>query len=197
MLLHEQLKDYNLLLASGSPRRKELLTTSDLQFKHVSLGDVEELYPDDLDPYKVPCFLSELKSQAYKKTLSKKDILITADTVVILDNQIIGKPKDAQNAAKILGRLSGNVHDVVTGVTLRNESKTVTFDVLSHVFFRKLTNEEIQYYIAKYQPMDKAGAYGIQEWMGCVAIERVEGSFYNVMGLPMARLYEELKLFVI
>ena len=140
--------------------------------------------------------MSQTKSNAYPLKLSEKDILITADTVVIVDNQILGKPKDASDAFTMLSLLNNRAHVVTTGVTIRSASNTHTFSVDSTVRFRKLTDEEITYYIEKYRPFDKAGSYGIQEWIGYAAIEGIEGSFFNVMGLPVQRLYTELQSFI-
>lgn len=196
MLLHEELKPYHIILASHSPRRQQLLTGAEIDYELATGYEVEEVYPNTLSIEKVPEYLSELKSQGYPNELKSNDILITADTVVCLRGKIIGKPVDRADAVSILGRLSGNKHTVITGVTLRAAGLKHSFSVSSDVFFRNLTDEEIAYYIDKYQPFDKAGAYGIQEWIGYVGIERIEGSFYNVMGLPIQQLYLELGEFV-
>ena len=184
-----------LLLASQSPRRRELLKMLDIPFEVVEIHDVEEIYPEDLQADHVPEYLSRLKAAAYKEELKDGDILITADTVVIIDDRLIGKPKDKEDAFRILSRLSGRVHRVVTGVTLTSTKKSVTFSSVTDVEFAKLSDEEISYYLDHYHPMDKAGAYGIQEWIGAVGIAAIDGSFYNVMGLPVHRLYQELRLF--
>lgn len=196
MLLHEKLRPYRLILASRSPRRRQLLAGAGIDYELAADYDVEEVYPDGLPAEEVPSYLSELKSAAYPNTLTDSDILITADTVVCLDGRLIGKPADRADALAILGRLSGHRHTVVTGTTLRTAGRQRTFAVRSDVWFRTLTDEEIMYYVDTYKPFDKAGAYGVQEWVGYVAIERIEGSFYNVMGLPMQRLYLELEEFV-
>lgn len=196
MLLHEKLRPYRLILASRSPRRRQLLAGAGIDYELAADYDVEEVYPDGLPAEEVPSYLSELKSAAYPNTLTDSDILITADTVVCLDGRLIGKPADRADALAILGRLSGHRHTVVTGTTLRTAGRQRTFAVRSDVWFRTLTDEEIMYYVDTYKPFDKAGAYGVQEWVGYVAIERIEGSFYNVMGLPMQRLYLELGEFV-
>jgi septum formation protein len=193
MLLHEKLKPYRVILASQSPRRQQLLRDAGIDYVPASGYDVEELYPASLPAEEVPAYLSELKSGAYPHKLNPNDILITADTVVCLHGRIIGKPADRADAVSILGCLSGNRHTVVTGVTLRTTDRKKTFSVHSDVFFRALTSEEIDYYVDAYRPFDKAGAYGVQEWIGYVGIERIEGSFYNVMGLPVQRLYRELE----
>jgi septum formation protein len=192
MLLHDQLKSFRVILASHSPRRRELLRQAGIDYLLAEGYEVEECYPATLPADEVPQYLSELKSQAYPGALAPGDILITADTVVCLHGQIIGKPADRDDAVAILSRLSGNRHTVVTGVTLRSAQKRLSFSAYSDVFFRELTREEITYYIDTFHPFDKAGAYGIQEWIGSVGITRIEGSFYNVMGLPIQQLYQRL-----
>ena len=184
-----------LLLASKSPRRRELLKLLDIPFEIVDITDIEERYPDTLDHKEVPEFLSRLKSEAYKDSLNKGDILITADTVVILHNEIIGKPKDTEDAKRMLRLLSDNTHTVVTGVTLASLIKSISFSVETEVTFSNLSEDDIDYYVEKYNPLDKAGAYGIQDWIGAVGIKGIKGSYYNVMGLPVHRLYHELYAF--
>jgi len=196
MLLHDKLRPYRLILASRSPRRRQLLTGAGIDYELAPDYEVEEVYPEDLPAEQVPAYLAELKSAAYPNALTATDILITADTVVCLDGRLIGKPADRADALSILGRLSGHRHTVVTGVTLRTADRRRTFSVRTDVWFRTLTDEEIAWYVDTYRPFDKAGAYGVQEWIGYVAIERIEGSFYNVMGLPVQRLYLELEEFV-
>ena len=193
MLLQDILKNYRLILASASPRRRELLAACDLNFVLADKFECEECYPADLAADKVAEYLSQLKSEAYPYPLNEGDILLTADTVVIAEGEILGKPKDNADAERMLKMLSGATHKVVTGVTLRTAQRTLSFSAESLVSFRTLKEEEIAYYIEQYRPLDKAGAYGIQEWIGYVAIERIEGSFYNVMGLPVQRLYVELE----
>lgn len=187
---------YNLLLGSGSPRRRELLSLLDIDFKIPKLKDVDETYPSDLSPYAVPAFLSRLKASGQHDVLTEKSILITADTVVIADGVILGKPVDGNDARRMLRSLSGRMHEVVTGVTLTSLRASHTFSVTTKVKFSVLSDEEIDYYVSRYNPVDKAGAYGIQEWIGAIGIEEIEGSFYNVMGLPVHRLYKELQAFV-
>lgn len=196
MLLHDELKPYRIILASHSPRRQQLLKDAGIDYELAVGYEVDEVYPDSLPVEEVPVYLSKLKSSSYPHELRSEDILITADTVVCLHGKIIGKPVDRQDAAVILGRLSGNRHTVVTGVTIRTANLQKSFSVHSDVFFRKLTDEEVEYYINTYKPFDKAGAYGIQEWIGYIGIERIEGSFYNVMGLPIQQLYLKLGDFV-
>lgn len=193
MLLQDRLKNYRLILASASPRRRELLADCDLDFVLAETFECEECYPADLEAEKVAEYLSQLKSNAYPHTLGERDILLTADTVVILGDKILGKPHSAKEAHEMIASLSSATHKVVTGVTLRTAERTISFSAESLVTFRTLDSEEIDYYVEKYRPMDKAGAYGIQEWIGYIGIEGIEGSFYNVMGLPVQRLYTILK----
>ena len=193
MLLQDRLKDYCLILASASPRRRELLAACDLEFTLAEKFECEECYPAELAADKVAEYLSQLKSNAYPHALGEKDILLTADTVVILGDKILGKPHSEEEAVEMISLLSGATHKVVTGVTLRTAKQTISFSAESLVSFRTLEAEEIRYYVEKYRPLDKAGAYGIQEWLGYIGIEGIEGSFYNVMGLPVQRLYATLK----
>ena len=193
MLLQDKLKNYRLILASASPRRRELLADCDLDFVLAEKFECEECYPADLEAEKVAEYLSQLKSNAYPHALEEKDILLTADTVVILGDKILGKPHSEEEAVEMISSLSGATHKVVTGVTLRTAKQTISFSAESLVSFRTLEAEEVRYYVEKYRPLDKAGAYGIQEWIGYIGIEGIEGSFYNVMGLPVQRLYSALK----
>ena len=193
MLLQDRLKEYRLILASASPRRRELLAGCDLDFTLAEKFECEECYPADLAADKVAEYLSQLKSNAYPHALGEKDILLTADTVVILGDKILGKPHSEEEAIEMISSLSGATHKVVTGVTLRTAKQTISFSAESLVSFRALDAEEVSYYVKKYRPLDKAGAYGIQEWIGYIGIEGIEGSFYNVMGLPVQRLYSALK----
>ena len=193
MLLQDRLKNYRLILASASPRRRELLAACDLEFTLAEKFECEERYPADLAADKVAEYLSQLKSNAYPHALGEKDILLTADTVVILGDKILGKPHSEEEAVEMISSLSGATHKVVTGVTLRTAKQTISFSAESLVSFRTLDAEEVRYYVEKYRPLDKAGAYGIQEWIGYIGIEGIEGLFYNVMGLPVQRLYATLK----
>ena len=193
MLLQDRLKNYRLILASASPRRRELLAACDIDFVLAEKFECEESYPADLEADKVAEYLSQLKSNAYPHALKEGDILLTADTVVIAGGEILGKPKNNADAERMLKMLSGATHKVVTGVTLRTPLRTISFSAESFVTFRALENEEIAYYIEKYRPLDKAGAYGIQEWIGYTAIEGLQGSFYNVMGLPVQKVCIALK----
>ena len=196
MLLQDRLKNHRLILASASPRRRELLASCDLDFVLAEKFECEECYPDDLEAEKVAEYLSLLKSNAYPHPLNEGDILLTADTVVIIGDKILGKPQNEEEALEMISTLSGATHKVVTGVTLRSTERTISFSAESKVAFRQLEEEEIAYYVKKYRPLDKAGAYGIQEWIGYVGIEGLEGSFYNVMGLPVQKLYVALGYFL-
>ena len=196
MLLHERLRNYRLLLASQSPRRRELLSGCGLPYERAPRYACEERYPAGLPAEEVPRYLSRLKSEAYPFPLDERDILLTADTVVVLGDRVLGKPHDRADAVAMLRALAGRSHVVVSGVTLRTVHASHTFTARSEVWFRPLRDEEIDYYVDTCRPYDKAGSYGIQEWLGYVAIERIDGSFYNVMGLPVQRLYVELERFL-
>lgn len=186
------LDKYNIVLGSGSPRRKELLAGLGLHFR-VETVDVEETYPADLEGTEIPVFLAEKKSQA--QSIDANTLLITADTIVWLGGKVLGKPTDQADAITMLKTLSGQTHQVISGVCVRTLDKTKIFSVVSEVSFAMLTEAEIEFYVEKYRPYDKAGAYGVQEWIGFVAVTHIEGSFYNIMGLPIQRLYTELKDF--
>lgn len=196
MLLHEKLAPYRLLLASQSPRRRELMSGCGLPYELAPKFDCEERYPAELAAEEVPRYLSRLKSEAYPAPLAARDILLTADTVVVLDGEVLGKPRGRDEAVEMLGRLSARRHTVVSGVTFRTRERMHTFTAHTSVWFRRLEREEIDYYVDTFRPFDKAGSYGIQEWIGYAAIERIEGSFYNVMGLPIQKLYVELDQFL-
>ena len=195
MLLHEKLKNKRIILGSRSPRRRELLADCDITFEVADSYEVEEIFPADLPAAEVAEYLSRLKADGYPLPLAENDILITADTVVINNGEILGKPADRDHAIRMIASLGGKTHTVVTGVTIRTAERSVSFSSSSEVRFRALDTDEIEYYIDTYHPFDKAGAYGIQEWIGCTAIESISGSFYNVMGLPVAALYKQLKQF--
>lgn len=196
MLLHDKLSSYRLILASQSPRRRQLLADAGIEFALAPRFECEETFPADMPAREVAEYLSRLKSEAYPEELEQNDILLTADTVVIAHGEILGKPADATEAIAMIEKLSGGEHEVATGVTLRSRSSISSFTAFSTVRFRALAREEIEYYVATYKPMDKAGAYGIQEWIGYVGIESIEGSFYNVMGLPVQRVYCALDEFI-
>lgn len=196
MLLYEKLAGKRLILGSKSPRRRELLAGCGLEFVTADSYEVDESYPAGLPAAEVPEFLARLKSDAYPVRLSDDEILVTADTVVVAGDEILGKPADRDAAIRMIGKLSGGRHTVVTGVAIRDGRRCESFSVGSDVWFRTLRPEEIEYYVDTYRPYDKAGAYGIQEWIGYVAVERIEGSFYNVMGLPIQALYTRLERFL-
>lgn len=188
----EQLKKYHLILASNSPRRKELLGGLGVDFEVRVLKGIEESYPPSLPVSQIAEYIAVEKAEAYRDTLRADDLLITADTVVIVENEVLGKPKDAADAARMLRLLSGKTHQVTTGVCLTTAEQQRRFSVTTDVTFKTLTDEEIAYYITTYQPYDKAGAYGIQEWIGYVGVTSLAGSYYNVMGFPIQRIYSEL-----
>ncbi len=182
-----------IILASKSPRRRELLAGLDLDFEVKVIPGIAENYPDCLPSERIPQYIAAEKAEAYKGSIAPDEVLITADTVVILNDEIMGKPKDDAQAREMLHKLSGKTHQVTTGVCLTTVSSQKQFHVTSHVTFKLLSDDEIDYYVSHYHPLDKAGAYGIQEWIGYVGVTRLEGSFFNVMGLPVQRIWEELK----
>lgn len=182
----------HVILASNSPRRKELLAGLDLDFEVKVLPDIDESYPENLPAMEVSEYISQKKAEAYKGLIRKNDVVITADTVVICENEIMGKPHDAEDARRMLRKLSNKSHQVTTGVCITTLKEQVHFSVTTHVSFKELTDDEINYYIATYKPFDKAGAYGIQEWIGYIGCTGLDGSYYNVMGLPVQRIYREL-----
>lgn len=191
----DKLKRYRIILASASPRRKELLSKLDIDFTVKVLHDVDESFPTSLSVVQVPQYISRKKADAYRQEMQENDMVITADTVVAVGRRILGKPKSAEEARVMLKLLSDRYHRVVTGVTIMTAKRTETFATVSRVRFTRLNDEEIDYYISKYKPFDKAGAYGIQEWIGMVGITELNGSYFNVMGLPVQRLYAKLKEF--
>ena len=191
----EHLNKYHVVLASNSPRRKELLEGLGIEFEVRTMKGIDESWPEELQGEDIPKHISHKKAEAYLPTLKSDELLITADTIVYLNGQVMGKPKDADDAKVMLRMLAGRTHEVITGVTLATREKQTTFGVTSLVTFAELTDEEIDYYIAHYRPFDKAGAYGIQEWIGYIGVTRLEGSYFNVMGLPVQRLYTELRRF--
>ena len=186
---------YKVILASNSPRRKELLGGLDIPFEVRTFSGIDESYPDTLQGEEIPMYISGKKAEAYKCTMADDEMIITADTIVYDNGQVLGKPKSREEAILMLRRLAGHAHEVITGVSIVTKQKTAQFASTSKVFFEALTDEEIVYYVDNYHPYDKAGAYGIQEWIGYVAVTRIEGSYFNVMGLPIQRLYTELKHF--
>ena len=193
--LTKKLESFQLILASGSPRRKQLLEQLGLPFS-VEVRQVDESFPEGLTPVEVAEYISRLKADAFReKDMGDRELVITADTVVTLDEHILGKPVDREDALRILNMLSGHTHQVITGVTIKSKTKQHTFSVSTDVVFKQLDQDEIAYYVDTFKPYDKAGTYGIQEWIGHAAIEKIEGSYFNVMGLPTHRLYEELLSF--
>ena len=184
---------YNIILGSQSPRRQELLHGLDVNFTVNVIDGLEENYPATLQGEDIPMFLAQQKADAYRNVLTPHDMLITADTIVWLDSVVYGKPKDEADAKKMLRALSGKTHDVITGVCVTTTERQETFAAISKVTFASFSDDEINYYIEKYRPMDKAGSYGVQEWIGYIGVEHIDGSFYNVMGLPVQRLYTLLK----
>ena len=194
-MMLENLKKYNIVLASKSPRRQELMKGIGLEFSVIT-KDVDESYPSNMSVYDVAPFLSLKKAKAFNdEELPENYMVITADTVVIVDDMILGKPKDEADARGMLGRISGKKHSVITGVTIRTSDKVKTFSVVSKVSFETLDQEEVEFYVNNFRPYDKAGAYGIQEWIGYIGVNHVEGSYFNVMGLPTQKLYKMLKAF--
>ena len=189
----EQLKDYRIILASNSPRRKELLAGLGIPFEVKTLPGIDEAYPDTLNPSEVAEYISREKANAYADRMEDDELLITADTIVVSGDEIMGKPENTADACRMLHRLSGTVHQVYTGVTLTTLNMQRSFTAATDVRFAKLTDEEVNYYVETFRPFDKAGAYGIQEWIGYVGVESIHGSYFNVMGLPIQRLYQELK----
>ena len=189
-MLREKLKEYNVILASKSPRRQQFFKDLDIDFT-IQLKEVEEIYPSELKGIEITDFLADLKSQAFTN-LSEKDLLITSDTIVWLDENALGKPKNAEDAFKMLRSLSGKKHKVITSISIKSKNYQKIINDITTVTFKELSDSEINYYITNYKPFDKAGAYGIQEWIGFIAIEKLEGSYFNVVGLPVHKLYKEL-----
>lgn len=190
------MKDYKIILASQSPRRKELLSQLHIPFDILIKEEVDEVYPQEMPHSEVPVFLAQQKAQPYINDIEKDNLLvITADTIVCCNNLVLGKPKDKDDAFNMLRQLSGQAHEVITGVALTAKGKQRAFTVCTKVFFKTLSDDEINFYIDRFKPFDKAGAYGIQEWIGMIGIERIEGSYFNVVGLPVQKLYEELQQF--
>ncbi|MBL0329206.1 MAG: septum formation protein Maf [Bacteroidetes bacterium] len=191
-----QLSKYKILLASKSPRRQYLLKELGLDFE-VRTKEVDESFPDELKAYEIPLYLCEKKAHAFDEELNDNTIVITADTVVWLPqtNEVLNKPENFDDAVRMLQLLSGKMHEVYTGVCLKSKKKTKSFYALTKVYFKPLTLEEIEFYINNYKPFDKAGSYGAQDWIGLVAVEKIEGTYFNVMGLPVKELYEELLKF--
>lgn len=189
----DNLKKYHIILASNSPRRRELLSGLGVDYEVRTLPGVDESYPDTLSGEDIPVYISREKAAAYLPSIAPDELIITADTIVWLDGRVLGKPADEADACRMLRELSGRTHQVITGVTLSTAAFQKSFAVTSEVEFAPLTEEEIMYYVDHYRPLDKAGAYGVQEWIGFIGVRRLSGSYFNVMGLPIQRLYQELK----
>jgi len=193
-MLNEKFKNHKIILASGSPRRQQFLKELDIDFE-IRLKEIEEIYPNHLQAEEITDFLSKLKASAFENDLQDNEVLITSDTIVWLENKALGKPSDASQAVKMLTEMSGKTHKVITSVCIKTRQKELVFHDETLVTFAKLTLKEIEYYLNNYKPFDKAGSYGIQEWIGLVAIEKIEGSYANVVGLPTHKLYKELMNF--
>tara|TARA_R110000822_G_scaffold122162_3_gene256206 strand:- start:185 stop:763 length:579 start_codon:yes stop_codon:yes gene_type:complete len=189
-MLKQKLKDYNIILASGSPRRQQFFRDLDIDFT-IQLKEIEEIYPEELKGAKITDYLADLKSKAFT-ALQEKDLLITSDTIVWLEEKALGKPKDAEEAFEMLSALSDKKHEVITSVSIKSTSFQKIVHAVTTVSFKILSKDEIRYYINNYKPFDKAGAYGIQEWIGFIGIDKIEGSYFNVVGLPVHKLYKEL-----
>lgn len=190
------LKKYNVILASNSPRRRELLGGLGIEYQVKTIPGIDESYPESLKGEEIPIHISQRKAEAYLLQMQDNDLIITADTIVYQDGMVLGKPADEAEAIKMLQLLSGHTHQVITGVSVVTKQKVKSFAVTTQVTFASLTDEEIQYYVQHYRPYDKAGSYGIQEWIGFIGVTGIEGSYFNVMGLPVQRLYTELKQLV-
>ena len=189
----DNLKKYRIILASNSPRRKELLGGLGIDYEVKVLPGIDESYPDSLKGEEIPVYIASEKAAAYRAVMQENDLIITADTIVYLDGEVLGKPCDAADAARMLRLLSGKTHQVITGVCITTQAFQKSFAAVTEVTFDTLSEEEIDYYVSKYAPMDKAGSYGIQEWIGFIGVTGMKGSYFNVMGLPVQRLYRELK----
>jgi septum formation protein len=187
------LKQYKIVLCSNSPRRKELLKGLGLNFQTRIIDGIDESYDKSLSGEDIAKMISEKKAESYKATMSSDELIITADTIVYVDGEVLGKPQNKIDAARMLKMISGKCHDVITGVCLLTSNKRISFSVKTKVSFAQITDDEISFYIENYKPYDKAGAYGIQEWIGYIGVDSIQGSYFNVMGLPVQRLYSELK----
>jgi len=194
-MLKEKLKEYTLILASGSPRRQQFFKDMDLDFE-IRLKDIEEIYPPELKAVEITNFLAELKANAFEGELKPNEILVTSDTIVWFENKALGKPKSKEEAFSMIKSMSNATHEVITSVCFKTDSNSTLLQDTTKVTFNNLSDEAILYYIENYQPYDKAGAYGIQEWFGFMAVAKVEGSYTNVMGLPTAKVYEYLSTLV-
>ena len=188
----DNLKKYKVILASNSPRRKELLAGLGVDYEVRTLPDVDESYPETLQGADIPLYIAKEKADAYVAMMQPGELMITADTIVWLDGKVLGKPRDREDALQMLRTMSGRTHEVFTGVCITTTDWQRSFTAQTEVRFATLSEEEIAYYVDNFQPMDKAGAYGVQEWIGFIGVENISGSYYNIMGLPVQRLYREL-----
>lgn len=191
----DNLKEYKIILASNSPRRKELLGGLGIVYEVKTMPDIDESYPEGLGCEEIPMYIARAKADAYLPMINNNELIITADTIVWLNGLVMGKPMNETEACDMLRRLSGHTHQVVTGVCITTRNKQKCFATVTDVTFANLSEEEIKHYVTQYKPMDKAGAYGIQEWIGFVGVQSISGSYFNVVGLPIQRLYSELKEF--
>lgn len=189
----ENLKKYKVILASNSPRRKELLSGLGIDYEVKILPGIDETYPDTLEGEEIPKYIAREKADAYRAGMKDDELIITADTIVYIDGEVLGKPKDEVDACRMLRCLSGRTHQVITGVCITTATFQKCFAAVTDVTFDELSEEEITYYVKEYRPMDKAGSYGVQEWIGFIGVTGLKGSYFNVMGLPVQRLYRELK----
>lgn len=189
----DNLKKYKIILASNSPRRRELLSGLGVDYEVKIVPGIDETYPESLNGEEIPVYIAQEKANAYRASLQPDELVITADTIVYVDGMVLGKPVDEADACRMLRMLSGRTHQVITGVCLTTVDFQKSFASVTKVTFDTLSDEEIGYYVEKYRPMDKAGSYGVQEWIGFVGVTGLKGSYYNVMGLPVQRLYKELK----
>ena len=188
----DNLKKYKVILASNSPRRKELLAGLGVDYEVRTLPDVDESYPETLQGADIPLYIAKEKADAYVAMMQPAELMITADTIVWLDDKVLGKPWDREDALQMLRTMSGRTHEVFTGVCITTTDWQRSFTAQTEVRFATLSEEEIAYYVDNFQPMDKAGAYGVQEWIGFIGVENISGSYYNIMGLPVQKLYREL-----
>ncbi len=189
----DNLKKYKVVLASNSPRRKELLSGLGIEYTVRTMADVDESFPENLKGEEIPAYIANVKAKAYQTVMQEDELVITADTIVWIDGRVLGKPETKMDAVNMLKELSGKSHQVITGVCLTTTAWQKCFTATTDVKFAELTDEEIEYYVHRYSPMDKAGAYGVQEWIGFIGVESISGSYFNVVGLPIQRLYRELK----
>jgi septum formation protein len=195
-MIVDKLNDFKIILASRSPRRQQLLRELGLKFD-VIIREYDEYYPEGIDGKEIAMYVAHEKAASFKAEISDNEIVIAADTIVWCNNQVLGKPLNHEDATRILKEISGNTHEVITGVSLLSKTKELTFSESTKVTFEELSDEEIHYYIDNYKPFDKAGAYGIQEWIGIIACSHIDGSYFNVVGLPVQRLYKELQKFIL